>query len=362
MKFLKSLGTGILSLLLLVSLAVFGMAFVINSTLLNPNFVITQGDKLDLAAVARSFFDEQFSKDMPEDAEFIKDAALNVIADQEPWIRDQFRNAVHATYDFFLGKSDQFEIDIPLGTLKSDVNQSLWQTLQKFLAQKINLIPEDLLRPYIEEHYQELISVIPPQYLPSEMVGLSGNQLRIYLDQHWDEVIAVLQRAYLVPGVSTLILNQIQPYFNSYYDDITKDLPEAQVIDKDQIPSDVMEQLETARRSIGYFHIGFYALIALMVLLIGCIILINRNVRDSSLALGIVFLIYGIADFAGVLFARYFDFVKYIPDLPSSLDTWLPNMVKDALLPLQWFSLGILILGVALVVVSIVYKPNTAMD
>jgi hypothetical protein len=360
MKILKGLGTGILSFLLLISLSVFGLAFLINGTLLNPDFIVAQADKLDVPALARDYLDTEISEEWPQEAEFLKEVAYDIIADQEPWLKEQFGNTVYASYDFFLGKTDRFEINIPLDRLKADVRNSLWQTLQKFLARNASLIPEDLLRPYIDEHYQALFDLIPKQLLPPEMAGLTGNQLKIYIDQYYDEFIALLQKAYLVPGVSSLILDQIQPYFDQYYNEVVADFPDSQVIDENEIPADVMEQLQLARKSIGYFYAGYYALIAFMVLLVAGIILINLNVKDPSRALGIVFLIYGVAEFAGVLFARYFDFVRLIPDLPSSLQTYLPGLFRDALLPLQWFSLGILILGIVLVVISIVYQPRTA--
>jgi hypothetical protein len=362
MNVLKGLGTGIFSFLLFLSLSVFGVAFLINSTILNPDFVVAQVDKLDMTTLARDYVDEQISEDLPQEAEFPKEATYDIIADREPWLKAQFGNAVYAGYDFFLGKSDRFEINIPLDDLKADIKKSLWQTLQKFLSQKASLIPEDLLMPYVDEHYQELIGLIPKQLLPPGMAGLTGEQLKTYLDQHYDEVTSLLQTAYLVPGVSILLLDQIQPYFDRYYDEFVDDFPASQVIDENEISADVMEQLRLARKSIGYFHTGYYALIAFMILLVAGIILINRNVRDISRALGIVFLIYGVAEFAGILFARYFDFIRLIPDLPSSLETWLSNLIKDTLVPLQWFSLGILVLGVVLIVVSIVSKPRTSLE
>jgi len=362
MNVLKGLGTGIFSFLLLLSLSVFGVAFLINSTLLNPDFVVGQVDKLDMTGLARDYINEQISKDHPQEAEFLKEATYDIVADQEPWLKEQFSNAVYASYDFFLGKTDRFKINIPLDDLKADIKKSLWQTLQKYLAQKTSLIPQDLLMPYVDEHYQELIGLIPKQLLPPGMAGLAGNQLKTYLDQHYDEVTSLLQTAYMVPGVSDLILDQIQPYFDQYYDEFVDDFPDAQVIDENELSADVMEQLRLARKSIGYFHTGFYALIVFMILLVAGIILINRNVKDACRALGIVFLTYGVVEFAGVLFARHFDFIRLIPDMPSSLETWLSNLIKDTLLPLQWFSLGILVLGVILIGVSIVSKRPTAQE
>jgi hypothetical protein len=362
MNALRRLGSGFLCFLLLISLSVFGMAFLINSTILDPDFIAAQTDKLDMTALSHDYADELISEELPQEAEFLKEAIYDIVADQEPWLKEQFSIAVYTSYDYFLGKSDRFEINISLDDLKANVRVSLWQTLQDFLAHNASSIPETLLMPYIDEHYQEIVDVIPPEYLPSGMVGLHGEQLRTYIHQHYDEFINALQTAFILPSVSGLILNQIQPYFDRYYNDFIDEFPGTQSITEDDIPYDIMENLQTARNGIGYFHTGYYALIALLVLLVVGIILINRTVKDSSRALGIVFLIYGVAEFAGVLFARYFDFIKYIHDLPSSLDNWLSSLIKEALLPLQWFSLGILILGTVLIVVHIVYKPRKVQE
>jgi len=359
MNALKRLGTGILSFLLLVSLSVFGVAFFINSTILQPDFVAAQVDKLDMAAVTSEYADDFIEDERPQEAAFLKEAVYQVAADQEPWLTEQFNIAVYAGYDYFLGKTDHLVINIPLDELKANVKDSLWETLKDFLAHDASAIPQSLLLPYIDAYYQDIVDVIPTEYLPAGMAGLSGEPLRLYIHQHYTEFIDALQIAFRLPVVSGLVLGQIQPYFNDYYDDFVAEFSGTRTITEADISPDVMDSLQTARKSIGYFHAGYYALIALMILLVAGIILINRNIKDAFRALGVTFLIYGIAEFAGVLFARYFNFVKYIPDLPSSLDTWLSGFIKDMLLPLQWFSLGILILGAVLLIVSVWYNPRT---
>jgi len=359
MNALKRLGTGILSFLLLVSLSVFGMAFFINATVLQPDFVAGQVDKLDMTAVASDFSEDFIETERPQEAEFLRAAVSRVADDQEPWLKEQINIAVYDSYDYLLGKTDRFEITIPLDELKDNVKLSLWETLKDFLASDASAIPQSLLMPYIDEYYQDIIDIIPPEYLPAAMAGLSGESLRLYIHQHYTEFVNVLQTAFSLPVVSGLILGQIEPYFNEYYDVFVIEFEGTQTITEDDISADIMDNLETARKSIGYFHAAYYALIALMVLLVAGIILINRNVRDSARALGITFLIYGIAEFAGVLFARHFHFVQYFPDLPPSMETWLSGFIKDILLPLQWFSLGILILGALLFAVSVLYKPRT---
>jgi len=359
MNALKRLGTGILSFLLLVSLSVFGVAFFINATILQPDFVAGQVDKLDMTAVAGEYAEDFVEDERPQEEEFLRETVYRVATDQEPWLKEQLNIAVYAGYDYLLGKTDHLVINIPLDELKASFRDGLWETLKDFLAHDASAIPQSLLMPYIDAYYQDIVDVIPPEYLPPGMAGLSGEPLRIYIHQHYNDFVNALQTAFRLPIVSGLVLSQIQPYFNDYYNDFVDEFEGTRTITEDDISADVMENLETARKSIGYFRAAYYALIALMIVLIAGIILINRNIRDSSRALGATFLVYGVAEFAGVLFARYFNFVKYIQDLPSSMETWLSGFIKDILLPLQWFSLGILILGAVLFAVSVLYKPRT---
>jgi hypothetical protein len=99
------------------------------------------------------------------------------------------------------------------------------------------------------------------------------------------------------------------------------------------------------------------------VLVLG-IILINRDVRVITRSLGIDLLIYGALEFAGVYVARHY-MTTSLPmpaDVPVSLQTWLSGLTSDLLAPLQAFSLGLLIGGVVLVVVSFVYRRRVEED
>ncbi len=362
MGVLKGLGSGILSFLLFLSLVIFGIVFMVNSTVLNPDFIVAQVDNLDISTLARDIVDEQLSEDLPEEGEFLKEAAYMIIDEQEPWLKEQVNNAVYIGYDFLLGKSDRLEITIPLESLKTDFKENLWETLKKFLKQNASQIPEDLLIPYIEDYYQDLISQIPEQLFPAEMKSLTGHELSVYLHEHYDQVTDILQAAILLPGVSDWIMDQIRPYFDEYYDDFVKDIPAEQVYNEEEIPEDVMEQLWLARKYIGYFKTGYYALAAFIVVLIAGIALIHRNIKDITRTLGITFTTYGVLEFIGVLITRSLDIVGWIPDVPASLESWLSGLIKDFLAPLQWFSLGILTIGVVLLVVSFVYKPQNSLE
>jgi len=361
MNVLKGFATGILSLLLFLSLSAFGIAFMINSTLLNPDFVAAEVDKVDISEVTREIAEEQIGGQLPEELSFLKETVYDVISDQEPWLKEQINTAIYSGYDYFLGKSDRLEIAISLEPLKAGLRDSLWQTLNDYLSTDISALPEDLVKPFLGQYLQEFAGQIPKEYLPPELASLPEDQLKLYLDQHYQEIIEQIPIEQLLPQIAPMLEDQLKPYFDQYYREFANQLPSEITFDESLIPPETMEQIVMARQVVDYFKTGYYALIAFMVLLVAGIILINRSVRGSTRALGITFLIYGALEFAGVFFVRnYVPISLPLQEIPPSLQVWTAGLFSDLLAPLQAFSLGFLIGGIALIVVSFVYRPESA--
>jgi hypothetical protein len=363
MKVLKGFGVAILSLLLFLSLSVFGMAFMLKSTVLNPDFVASQVDKIDISALARELSEKQINEQLPEEMSFLKEAIYEVVDEQEPWLKEQADAAIYDGYDFLLGKSEELDITISLVPLKENLRDSLWRKLNELSLPEIAVIAEDLLRPYIDQHFDELFARIPAEYLPPELAGLPAEQMKQYLEQDLPGFIELVPDEQLPPEISALLEDNLKPYYDQYYAEFAGQIPDIIELDESSIPPEVMEQLRQVRQYIGDFQTYYYYLIGFMVLLVAGIVLINRNVRDTTRALGIDLLIYGAMEFAGVYLAR-----KYMPvgmplqGVPVSLQAWLTGLPGDILAPLQTFSIGVLIVGAVLLVVSFVYKPGAAED
>jgi hypothetical protein len=298
MKVLKGFGVSILSLLLFLSLSVFGIAFMLHSTLLNPDFVTAEVDRIDIPALIREITEEQIGEQLPQEVLFLKEAVYEAISDQEPWLKKQLNTAIYTMYDFLLSKSTRLDIVVSLEPLKAGLRDTLQQAFM--------------------------------QNLPPQLAGLAQSEL--------------------------------QSDFDEYYQQIAGQIPSQLELDESIIPPEAMEQIRLARQYIDYFQTCYYALIGFMVLLVLGIVLINRNVRDTTRGLGINFLIYGALEFAGVYVARNYAPLSLPPDIPSSLQTWLAGLYGDLLAPLQTFSIGLLMAGGVLIIVSFVYKPRAAED
>jgi len=295
MNFLKALGATILTLLLFLSLGVFSMLFTLNSTLLNPDFVVVQMDRLDLTSLAREVTEEQISRELPPEAEFLEEAIYGTIADNEPWIKEQVRAAIYSFYDFLLGKSERLSLVVSLEPLKENLRDSLWQIFQQNL-----------------------------QSLPPELAAAP-------------------------PGM-------LEQYFDEFYQQFASEIPSEFEFDESSIPPEVMAQIMQARQYISYAWTAYYALIGLMVLLVLGIVLLHRSVKGATRELGITFLIYGALEYAGVWATHNFmPTTLPLPDIPSSLQAWLTGFINDFVAPLETLGIGMMAGGVALIIVSIVY-------
>jgi len=292
MKFLKGLALSLLSFLLFLSLTIFGFAFMLSNTLLNPDFVIAELDKLDVTSLVRDIFSEQAAGQVPSEAEFITEVLDETITELDPWIKEQSRNAIYSSYDYFLGKSQSLNLVISLEPVKEKLRDNLWEAFQESPPPELALLPQAMVEEYFDQFYQQFSQEIP----------------------------------------STFELTQ------------------------DSLSPEVLAQLEQVRQAISYTQLGYNVLIGFMLLLILSIILLHRQVKGATRQLGTIFLTYGAFEYAGILVTKYFAEreLARLP-APSQLQAWLPELVGDFLAPLEMFSLGLLIGGVVLIIVSFVY-------
>jgi hypothetical protein len=360
MTVLKGFLAGFLSFLLLLSLSLFGISLMLYFTALNPDFVTNQVDKVDLTELASDFVDENYIEDIPEDFRFFEDVVYEVIEDHEPWLKEQLDSAIHTGYDYLLSETDTLEIIIPLEDLKESVRDSTWRHFLEMLPDWIADTGDEGLRELIYDNIYDFVEGIPSRYLPEEYQSLSESQLREYVDEYFDDVADQIVDGKLPPPLEAEIEDALLSYFNQYYDEFTEDIPSEFIINQEkieEIDDDLWDVLESVREYIDYFKTCFYALIGFMILLIALIVLTYRNVKESTRTIGITFLVYGITEFAVVIVARIL-VPNYLAteDIPQSLHDLIVNVYTGVLAPLQWFSLGILIAGIGLVLASIFYR------
>ncbi len=394
MKVLKGFALTILSLLLGLSLSIFGLLFMLNSTILNPNFITRELDRIDVAAIVEETLSEQApGEEFPEE---FRTALVNTIAKFEPIVKEQIGAAIDPVYDYLLGRSESIDLALTLKNtfLSPDFIASLMEELDisalagELLGEQFaEQIPEGM--EFLTEYLDEAIAELEPA-IKAELIAAAG-PISDYLlgeSQSLDVVISLepvieslieslrepLKEAFiesLPPEADQLPQSVIDQYFEQEFAKFTEGIPETFALDEAIFPpgmpariaealAEAEESLEQVRQYVSYFQLTYKLLIVFMVLLIVGIVFINRlQIRSITRQLGSTFLPIGALSFAGVLVAKYFGGVQLAKtDIPSFLQGWLPQVANDFLAPLQWFSLGILIAGVALIVTSFVYKPR----
>lgn len=139
MPFLKNLSLSILSFFLFLSLTVFGVAFAIKNTVLNPDFVTAEINSLDVAELLDEMVEIEPSAEMSGAYEY----ALATLPDIEPLVKAELSTAVHSVYDYLLGEKSQPELRTTLG------NTFFSPALVGALLDKLDLAR--LLEKYIPE-------------------------------------------------------------------------------------------------------------------------------------------------------------------------------------------------------------------
>ena len=293
MKFLKGLALAILGFLLSLSLIVFGFTLTINQTALNPDFVASQVDSLDIPSLAEEVLREQIPQGQEYMSEVVAEAATDTIAEQELWIKQQARDGIYAFYDYLEGRSQSLSVTISIESIKESLRDNLWEAV--------------LASP------------------PPELEGLPPAE--------------------------------VEQAFNQFWSEFSEEIPSTLELDESLLDAEVMEQLEQAREIVGYIHLTYKALIALSLLLILLIVLLYRKVRGSTRQIGITFLTCGIISYVGALITKSIAGTQLTQlDMPVYLQTWIPQLIKDALAPLEIYGIGLMAAGVVLLVVSFVYK------
>ena len=388
MSFLKGLALTFLSLLLFLSLVLFGQAQTLNMTLLNADFVADQIDGLDISSLVDESLDEE---DFPPEFRTSLDNSIPAI---ESWAKEQLTAAIDPTYDYLLGNSQELDLAAilkdtvlnPVGirSLLEDVD--LTALVEDFLNDESALaVPPggEFLIDYLETAVMETVgeleswvkdqaaSVVEP--VTDYLLGNSPSpNITISLTPALDALHDNLRQAFLTsppPELAGLPPAQLQTAFNQVWQDFSLNLPTSYDLDEALLGtefetdfaealSEAEETLDTASEFVGYYQAGFIILIVFILLTIGGIVLIQRNVRRSTRLLGIVFIIYGVIEYVGIVIGRGAAESAIPDDVPASMETWLAGFAADALAPLEIVSIVALALGAALLITSFVYRRH----
>ncbi|HEY92846.1 MAG TPA: hypothetical protein G4O17_03770 [Dehalococcoidia bacterium] len=389
MKFLKVLALSLISSLLVLSLFAFGIALTLNYTLLNPDFIVSEVDKVDISSLVEEFISEEISEEeLPEELRVV---LVDTVTKLEPVVKERANATIYPIFDYLLGKSQSPDLALTLRNtfLNSEFVVSVLDELdvsslaEELLTEEfIEEIPEEM--EYLVEYMDDIVAELEPW--AKEQVSIAADPVFDYLvgeSQSLNVVISLepvmesledtLREAFLESppsDLSHLPQAELELYFDVYFQELTETMPSTFEINESllgtEVPAEIAEALaetegalEQARQYIGYFQLGYKILIGFTLLLILGIVLINRQVKGATRGIGIPFLTCGALSYIGILIAK--NIIRKLLmrlDIPAQFQPLLPQLLSDFLAPLQWFSLGLFISGIALIIVSFIYKPR----
>ena len=388
MKFLKGLTFFLLTFLLSLSLSVFGLVFMVNSTILNPDFITSELDRLDVSSLAEEIIGEQISEQGSPEA--LAATLLDTIPKLEPLVKEQISAATYSIFDYLQGERENPELAHMLSNtlLSSDFVVSVVDEIDisslagEFLSEQLaGQIPEEI-EAYAGEAINDTLADAEPWI--KEQVGAAADPIVDYLLGESQSLSIAISTEPLIDSLKDNMLQAllespppelaglspaiIEAQFDGLFQEFSGMIPATFEIDETllgtEMPTEIAtmitqaeDMLEQGKEIFGYIKTTFYSLIGLMLLLIAGIILLKREVRSPTRKIGITFLTCGVIWYAGTFAAKHFGGAQLSAlAIPSSLQAWLPQFIDNLLSPLAMLGLGLLIGGVALIVVSFVYK------
>lgn len=306
MRFLVGLASSLLSLLLFFSLSTFGLAFMLQRTILNRDFVITELSKLDVSSLVRETIVRQIGQQIAQQlgqqvgqqipgvgdrvAAAINTAIHATITELDPWTKKQVNDLVITSYDYLAGQRQNLDLVLSLDTVKYTLSKNLRQTILQ--TPELAQVPAAMRDPVIEGILQSITGQLPASF----------------------------------------DLNQ-------------------------SLSPEVRTTLAGVRQGVSYFPTLYWGLVGLMLFLILGIILINRNIKVTARSLGSTFLSLGAFEYAGILVTKYLMGAQSPSfGLPPPLQKWLLQFLSNLWAPLEMFCIVVAIAGLGLLIVSFLLR------
>lgn len=393
-KVLKGIGIAVLSLLLFLSLSALGPAFMVDRTVLNPDFAASEVDRLEITSLMVAALEDMPSDELPPE---VRDAISSTVVKLEPMLKQEINNAVHSIYDYLKDKKDSPEL---MNTLRSTLlsNDFLYSMIDEldttsliksFIDQELPaLIHEEMtdmteyLYDAIDEFLVEQEAWIKEQ-LKTVVIPVAdylvGDIKTFNVEISLEPLIADLKGTIMdkiseldIPVLALLPDEMIEVFLDDIFDQYTEYIPSTLEVNNSMIgayvPAEIAANVEDIENTlaeikgyVGSFQTGYILLIILILLLIAGIILIYREVKKSTRTLGIVFLIAGALDLVFLLLIKGLvtdQITQAVADLPSYLQNWLVQLISNITAPMQILSICFIVGGIVLIVVSIIYRPR----
>ncbi|MFB0556589.1 MAG: hypothetical protein ACETVW_01875 [Dehalococcoidia bacterium] len=158
MRIVRGIFSGIFSFVLTVTLVALGIVITVNLTILNPNFIISELDKLDIYSIVA----DQVKNQIPAEEPYIAQVVDETITDLEPWLREQTATVIYGGWAYLKG-DQELNIVIPLEQVRATIKDNLEQAILESLPPELEGFSESQIQAFLSQIYAEIDSQIPQQ-------------------------------------------------------------------------------------------------------------------------------------------------------------------------------------------------------
>ena len=296
MNIVRGLFAAFICFLLVTVLFLLGIIVTINLTILNPDFVVSEFDKLDIYSV---IIDEAKAQ-LPGEELIGAETLDNIITELEPWLEEQTAAVIHAVYGY-LKEDQELNVVISLEQVRAIAQENLRQTVLESLPPELQGASESQLEAFLSQVYGEIDNVIPQH---SELNESSlGPEIMAQLEQA-RQIVGYVELGYRVLiGVAILLVLLVA--LAHWW------------------------QPKPIARSVG-------------------IVFIVVGISFTLATLLSRFIPAAISRLAGQ------------SDILFELQPKLSQLVTDVMAPLQMYGIGFLIAGIALIIISVLLRSPEA--
>ncbi len=364
MKALRIAGLVILSLILFLSPTVFGLAFTLNRSVLNADSITSEVNKLQLAPLAEEFIVQLLPEELPED---VMDILPDILARLEPRLQDETGAIIHADHDYVHGRGHSPDLAslirstfLSPGFIVAVIDEKDEPWLSRVLLEEVQ---ERRMSGKTRQAFEELLA---DQRMLADMEPWTRKQaayaaypIADYLVGRTDGFSISVSFPEQVGGELSgraFVINEAW-FLEDLRVRVVSFISEAETV------------LAEAREEVGGYvrrlWPAYILSIIISALLIAAIVLICRQVKGATRTLGIVFLASGLVMLVGGLLGRTIVAQQVMPAMhsaPAGMQVRTLDLLGNALAPLQWLGIGIIVSGIALMVVYFVYKSRDPVD
>jgi hypothetical protein len=156
MRVLKYAAMGLAGVLLFLALSLLEFVFTLNSTALNPNFIVAEAQKLNIVSVGR----EIIFYNLPAGARPYMSAVDKTIAENRTWIDEQIRDIIDASYAYLEGKTPDFSVTIHTDPIKASLADNVLEVYLPLITEYQKLSDNER-NQYIEKVRDSVLEMVP---------------------------------------------------------------------------------------------------------------------------------------------------------------------------------------------------------